>query len=321
MEKEQVEHDPASAQSSHTWPMVYAVVLNWNGYEDTAACVESLEQATYPNLQIVIVDNGSTDGSAAKISKYQDRHRILPLPANGGYAKGNNAGIRYSLGHGADFILLLNNDVVVDRGFLEPLVMAARKDAHTGIVTGKAYLDDTRSRRYTTGGYFRRWRCNIAPLPDHEADRQHTVTALSGCFLLIRREVFETVGLLNEEFFLYFEDLEFTRRAGRRYSMRYIPESVIRHRSGAGVGWSSYSPTYLFHATRNRFLAFRQESFWYKLYVVLFSGLNVLAKSMRIVPSVVGDAGERHMVRKRLQALLSGLKEGLIIGFSGKRSG
>lgn len=294
-------------------PVVFAVVLHWNAFEATAACVASLERATYRPLEILIVDNGSSDRSGDAVARKFKRHHTLRLPTNAGYARGNNEGIRYSLARGADYVLLLNNDVIVEKDFLEPLIFAAEKDPLAGVLTGKAYLDDSHGRRYTTGGRFSPWRCNIAPLLQRHAEIPRTVNAVSGCFLLVRREVFETVGLLNEDFFLYFEDLEFSRRVAKRYSLLYVPASVIQHKSGAGVGWRSYSPTYLFHSTRSRFLAFRSEPAWYRVYVALFSGLNVAAKSLWIFPSMLGSTGERGRTKEKLGALWRGLKEGITI--------
>ncbi|MEX2115992.1 MAG: glycosyltransferase family 2 protein [Bacteroidota bacterium] len=293
-------------------PLVFAVVLNWNDLASTCACVRSLERVSYSRLKIVVVDNGSTDGSVRALQQDFKGHAVLCLDENGGYAKGNNEGIRYALAKGAEFILLLNNDVVVQPNFLQPLVEAAESNPGAGMLTGKAYLADSPGQLYATAGHFRRWRCNMAPIPRSAADDPTEITAASGCFLFIRKGVFEKVGFLNERFFLYFEDLEFSRRVSRGFAMHYVPASVIHHKSGAGSGWGSYTPLYLFYSARNRFLAFHGDPLWYRLYVFFFSVANALAKSGRIIADLARRQ-ERHYVTARLRALWRGFREGITL--------
>lgn len=289
---------------------VYAVVLNWNGLEDTCACVASLERVTDPPLRIVIVDNGSSDGSGETLAREFSRHTVLLRPDNGGYAAGNNTGIRHALDAGAEFVLVLNNDTTVDPGFLAPMLDTARRDPAVGIVTCAAFLSDEPGRQYGTGGPFSRWRTAGMLLPPGERGRSRAVEFISGCVMLVRREVFETSGLLDESFFMYYEDLEFSRRVARRWTLWYEPAGVIRHKSGGGSRWLRQTPLYFYYMTRNRILAFRGDPFAYRAYVLLYTFVNVLVKTAVSLFAWLSSRRRRYAM-ERISALWRGFRDGL----------
>ncbi len=294
-------------------PSIFAVVLNWNGYEDTAKCLVSLRQATYPNLKIVLVDNGSTDGSAEKLERSFPEIATLKLPHNGGYAAGNNAGIRFALKNGADYVLVLNNDVVVDKNFIQPMLELLERKPAAGIVTCKVYYELEPQRIYSAGGTFSLWLCTgvndfqgqISNAFHSSQEREREVTFIPGCVFLARRAVFEKIGMMEEKFFLYFEDLEFSRRVRERFKLFYTPRGTIYHKSGAGTGWAYYTPTYLYYHTRNRFWVFRDDPAVYRLYVFLFTFLNALAKTLAIVLTF-------RQPTERISALWRGVKDGVV---------
>src|SRR4051812_28779275 len=109
-------------------PQIAAVVLNWNNYQDSRDCLLSLQQATYPRLRVVLVDNGSSDGSGEQLAAEFPGADFMSNTTNLGFARGCNVGTRHALAHGADYVLLLNNDTVVTAGFLEPAVATAEAD-------------------------------------------------------------------------------------------------------------------------------------------------------------------------------------------------
>ena len=113
---------------------VSIIVLNWNNYNDSAECLESLNNIDFPNCEIILVDNASEDGSAERLKMNYPNISLIKNHDNYGYAKGNNVGIKQALKNGADYVLLLNNDTVVDQHFLTPLVMDAEADNGIGIV-------------------------------------------------------------------------------------------------------------------------------------------------------------------------------------------
>lgn len=291
-------------------PLVIAVVLNWNGFEDTVKCVQSLQKVQYSNLDIIIVDNASTDGSYEKLREQFPNISLLRRSLNGGYAAGNNDGIRVALQRDAAYVLLINNDVAVENDFLLPMIECAKQDSSIGIVTCKAFLQSDPTRIYCTGGSINRWRCSGIDLPSSLQGTECDVTYISGCVLLVKREVFETVGLLDEKFFMYFEDFEFSRRAGKQFRLCYTPKGVVYHKSGAGTGWDQYTATYLYYHTRNRFWVFRHDSLFYRIYVAMFGIANALAKSVVILVKAFGKSN-RTIPRKELNALWCGMRDGL----------
>jgi GT2 family glycosyltransferase len=239
-------------------PKVAIVVLNWNGYHYTKACVESLERITWPNYEILIVDNGSTDGSAQKLREDFPRHQVLANPANLGFARGHNVGIRRALAGGADYVLLLSNDFVVAPGFLEPAVALAQSDAKIGMIGGKIYLLEKPGCLWYAGGRVSRLRGMAKVYGAHEKDRgQHDrvrrISFVSGAKMLIKRAVLENVGLLPEEYFFGIEEWDYSvavRRAG--YTLYYVPGFVSHHKVGGS--YDQARPKYLYGWWRGRLI-------------------------------------------------------------------
>ncbi|MCZ7589595.1 MAG: glycosyltransferase family 2 protein [Gaiella sp.] len=234
---------------------VTAVVLSWNGREDTLACLESLAAATYPRLSVVVVDNASTDGAPGAVAGEFPDVRLIALDENRGFAGGVDVGLTAALEDGADSVLLLNNDATVEPGFLEPLVTAAAADgvgaacaqildAATGRVwyAGATY-DPRRGHQGRHTGY------GLPPLPPETAPYE-TDRACGGA-MLIPRSALERVGPLETELFAYAEDVEWSLRA-RAAGLRIVvvPASVVHHRVSASSGGAS-SPDSLYYALRN----------------------------------------------------------------------
>jgi len=236
-------------------PRVTAVILSWNGRDDTLACLRSLRRATYSRLSIVVVDNGSTDGGPEAVAAEFPDHRLVSLGENRGFAGGVNAGVDTALGDGADAVLLLNNDATVEPGFLEPLVDAACTggvgaacaqilDSATGRIwyAGATY-DPRRGHQGRHTGY------GDPPLPPETAPYE-TERACGGA-MLVPRAALEAIGSLDETLFAYAEDVEWSlraRRAGRRILV--VPASVVHHRVSASTGGAA-SPDSLYYALRN----------------------------------------------------------------------
>jgi hypothetical protein len=236
-------------------PNVAAVVLGWNGREDTLACLRSLQRVTYPALAIVVVDNGSTDGGPEAVAAELPDVRLLRLGENRGFAGGVNAGVAAALEDGAEQVLLLNNDTTAEPGFLEPLVEAASTagvgaacaqilDAATGRIwyAGASY-DAHRGHQGRHTGY------GDPPLPPEVAPYE-TERACGGA-MLISRAALDAVGLLDESLFAYAEDVDWSLRA-RAAGLRVlvVPASIVRHRVSASTGGAA-SPDSLYYALRN----------------------------------------------------------------------
>lgn len=289
---------------------VGAVVLNWNGPDDTIKCVHSLRESGYPELDVVVVDNASTDDSLARFAGEIPNERVIACASNGGYAAGNNAGIKEALARGAEYVLVINNDVLVTKGFLEPMLAEAVSDAGVGIVTCDARFQSDPSRTYPTGGRISLLRAAGVKLSRRDRGRRAVVDFVSGCILLVRREVFEKVGLFDERFFMYAEDVEFSRRAGAAFRFVYTPNAVVYHRSGGGDRWSKQTPTYLYYMSRNRFIVFRDEPAAYRIYLALMVLGVAVAKSVSIAAGKLATPSSGQ-VREQLSALWGGWIAGL----------
>ena len=294
---------------------ITAVVLNWNRPIDTIDCVRSLQQSGYRDLHVVVVDNASTDDSVARIQSALPGVRIIRSPINGGYAAGNNIGIRHALANGSDYVLILNNDVIVTPGSLQAMVREAEADSAVGIVTCDARFQSDHTRSYPTGGRINLWRGAAVALSRRERSQRTAVDFVSGCILLVPRAVFEKVGLLDETFFMYFEDYEFSRRVATFYQLLYTPDAAVYHLSGGGDRWAVQTPTYLYYMARNRFLAFRNESAAYRFYLALVGSAIAVAKSTAILSHAV-RTGRGTQARQQLGALWSGLLAGFRISVS-----
>lgn len=295
-------------------PVVVAVVLNYNGADDTRECVRSLRASGYENLELVIVDNASSDGSADILATTIPDIPLIRMPSNGGYAVGNNAGIRYAIERGAEFILIVNNDVIVREGFLHPMVDVMTRDPVIGAVNGKVFYQSDHENVFSAAGDFRWLLCTgrnrgMSAAARRSATLECDVNYVCGVLLLVRRRVFETLGLLREEYFMYFEDIEFSRRVNTHFRMMYTARAVAYHRAGSGQGWTHYTELYLYYHTRNRLWVFRNDPVLYRFYVAGFTILNALLKSMAVLCNLRDD---RRLRLRKLAALYEGVVDGLL---------
>ena len=239
-----------------TEPKVEIIILNWNRFRDTAECLESVFKIRYSNYSVVVVDNGSDDGSAAEIEKAFDRVLVIRNKDNLGYAEGNNVGIRQALERGADYIWLLNNDTVVDRDSLIAMVDPAERDRGIGILGSKIYYFDQPEILWFAGATID-WERAISPHIGRlerdigQYDLEKEVDRVTGCSMLVRREVFEEIGMFDENFFLYAEEVDLCVRArARGYRNHYVPKSVVYHKISVSSGENSV-PIYAYYNTRN----------------------------------------------------------------------
>jgi GT2 family glycosyltransferase len=235
------------------WPLVSAIVVNWNGIECVEKCLASLLSQTWPALEIIVVDNGSTDGSRELVrSRYGARITVIDSPVNLGFAGGNNLGIRAAKGA---HVVLLNNDAVAAPGWVEGLVQAAELDPRVGmcaskiLVLGGDGLIDSAGLLMSADG-IGRGRGRLM----HDGDayaRTEDVLVPSGCAALYRRAMLDDIGVFDEDFFAYCEDSDLGLR-GRLagWACRYVPTAVVHHAYSRSTG--PYSTFKAFHVERNR---------------------------------------------------------------------
>ena len=216
-------------------PSVTCVVLNWNNWKDTNACLSALSRVDYDNLSVVVVDNGSTDGSVANIRDFYPEVPLIETKKNLGFAAGNNAGIRYALHEQADYIWLLNNDAEPSEKALAKLVEKAQSDPKLGAVGSVLiYAHDQEVIQAWGGGRINRWlgRTSHAICPQMDAWFDY----ISAASILISRKALEDVGSLDEGFFLYWEDTDFSFRLRKRgWKLGVAAGSIVAHKEGAST--------------------------------------------------------------------------------------
>lgn len=281
------------------------VIVNWNGLRDTRICLASLEKLSVSGKKVetIVVDNGSTDNSAGIVKREFPRVTYIRLPENMGFTGGNNTGIRHAMETGADAVWLLNNDTVVDRNALSLADALTRKD--TGIAGSRIYFapgHEYHHDRYTksergkvfwyAGGIID-WdnmyasHRGVDEVDTGQYDASAETPFVSGCSMMIRRDVIERIGYLDERFFLYLEDLDYCLRAEKSgFRLLYHPQSVVWHVNAGSSGGAGKS-IHEYYMTRNRLLVGMR-------YAPVRTKFALLRESMRFIKS--GPAIKRRAV-------------------------
>lgn len=275
-------------QEARVWPKVAIIILNWNGYEHTSRCLDSLLQIRYPNHEIVVVDNGSTDGSAQRLRDSFPQCSFVFNTRNLGFSGGCNTGIQHALREAADYVLLLNNDAVLAPDALGPAVDVMEKDRSVGLVGGKVYyLDQPRVFWYAGGSISRLWGRAIVRGKDREDRGQYDkvceVGFVTGAMMLISRRVLETVGMLEEAYFFSTEECDYSvvvRQAG--YKLLYVPEFISYHATwGSHRGFADPKIWYCVFRCRLIFQARFHSKAYFRLWVLVFLGYYMTLAPLR----------------------------------------
>ena len=220
---------------------VCIVILNWNNAEDTIECLRSVMAIHHVRPRIVVVDNGSHDGSPERIRSAFPVVDLLVNPENLGYAAAINIGIQRALEKGANWVFLLNNDTIVDAELLVELLNAGEAYPRVGVLSPKIYHYHDPERVWFAGGVRRRFPPGIGMLgygrKDSPAyDRPRKIDYVTGCGMMVKAEVFRAIGLFDEAYFMYHEDLDFCERARREgYECLYVPTAKIWHKVSAST--------------------------------------------------------------------------------------
>jgi GT2 family glycosyltransferase len=264
-------------------PAAWIVILNWNGLADTRECLASVTGLRYVNTHIVVVDNGSTAAEADAIEAEWPTVTVLRNQTNLGYAGGNNVGIRHAVRHGAEYVWLLNNDTLVHEDCLTTLIAAGERRARVGLLSPVIY-DHAPPHRVQCAG----------TVIDHDAEVQHTLRSMEeariaaaraplslwGTALLLKRRAIEEVGLLDERYFAYHEDLDYCFRAlARGFDTLVVDGATVLHKDGRSLG-SPASPIKEYLLVRN----------WYFLWRTYLRGWRWLTYPGRFLGWVLGRA-------------------------------
>ncbi|HSW86410.1 MAG TPA: glycosyltransferase family 2 protein [Rhabdochlamydiaceae bacterium] len=240
-------------------PKIYIIILNWNGMKDTLECLASVHTIRYPNFKTLVVDNGSSDDSVDAIHREFPQVEVLSTGSNLGFAEGNNRGIQKALAEGADYLFLLNNDTVVDPNILHAFVDSFKSKPALGILGGKNYLYEEKNKFDHFGGQWNSKKGTFDLIGNRVVDdgvnweEMKEMDYACGCALFIKKEVFETIGLLEPRFFLIWEESDFCFRARREgFLTMSCPQAKLWHKvSVSFVGGKPHS-TYFWW--RNRLL-------------------------------------------------------------------
>lgn len=286
-----------------SWPTVHVIILNWNRRQDTLDCLTAISRSSYQSLKITVVDQGSSDGSAKAIRHTFPDVRIINTGQNLGFARGMNIGIRAGLVQNDNYFLLLNNDTIAHPDMITHLM--SHVEPTVGVLAPAIFYADAPDRIWSTGGGIHPLLMEITgnhgrnqPLPSKPIERDF----LSGCAMLVQRSVFDRIGLFDERFFMYYEDLDFclrVRQAGLRLLL--VPEAFLWHKVSQSSGGEN-SPGERYHMARSSGLYFRKYMYSWRAPLIL---------SYRILSFITWTG--RLVSQRRWKALLAywrGLRDG-----------
>lgn len=240
-------------------PKVAIVVVTWNRKEDCLNCLNSLQNLIPPEPSIIVVDNCSSDGTSEAIREKFSEVTILSSSRNLGFTGGNNLGIKKALAEGADYVCLLNNDTVVEPGFLMELLKFGRRIPQAGILGPRILYYDRPGIIWSQGISVHRVSGRIYSTGNglKESDIHSNiaqVSAVSGAAMLLKGKMLREIGLLDEDYYLCFEDIDLCLRAERKgYKIYTVPSSRVFHKVSESMG-GEYSEMTVYYATRNHLL-------------------------------------------------------------------
>ncbi|MBS1804116.1 MAG: glycosyltransferase family 2 protein [Acidobacteria bacterium] len=337
-------------------PKVYIIIVNWNGWQDTIECLESVFRLRYDNFSVIVCDNGSSDESLARIANWADgevqasstrpelRHLgdppyPKPIPylrldsiaaadftgreerlflvqtgRNLGFAGANNIGLRLALKTGdLEYAWLLNNDTAVAPDALAELVLRMEEEPRAGICgSALLYYDDGKTVQALGGARYSKWTArvhhigegltmDVAP-PQREVEKQ--LSYVVGASLLVRRAFLETVGFMNERYFLFFEEIDWITRARNRFQLVYSPRSIVFHKqgrsTGQGSGMEDSDSVSGMYGPRSR---------------ILYTRIHHPIALISVVPSILASAAYRLMTGRlaSFKRLMSGAFDGAFV--------
>jgi GT2 family glycosyltransferase len=249
-------------------PEIALILVNWNGYAFTRACLTSLREISTPAFQVILVDNGSSKREGQKLKEEFPHLHLIETGENLGFAGGNNVGIRYALQQGHSFILLLNNDTLVTPDFLEIMHSYMVQQPGCGVVQPFILFAHPPHKIWSAGGSWNAFLGKAKTLGDRDEVATYNIPSTSldwatGCCMLVSKEAITQAGLLDEQYFAYFEDVEWSlriRKAG--FSLALAKQALIYHEAGASSKkqhpeGTLQAPVFYYHV-RNQFFLLRQ---------------------------------------------------------------
>lgn len=294
-------------------PLVYVMTLSWNRQAETLACLRSMRQLRFANKRLLLVDNGSRDGTPESVGQTMPNVEIIVNERNRGFAAGCNRGIRHALRQGADYVLLLNNDTEIDQEALGHLIDLS--DAGVGITAPKIYYADEPTRIWSVGG--KRHPLTLEKTGDArgEIDRGQWEEVLErdyivGCAMLLSQHLLTKVGLFDERFFMYYEDSDLCLR-GRQAGFRILlaPQAHVWHKVATSSGGTD-SPNERYWMARSSVLFFHKHVRGARWSIVLpYRTASAIKTTLRLLAN-----GKSQAARAYLRGLQDGLAEARKLG-------
>jgi GT2 family glycosyltransferase len=291
-------------------PQVTIVLLNFNNFELTAACLRSLSALEQEKFETLVVDNASSNDEAARLTQEFSAVTVLPQKTNLGFAGGCNIGMRHALAAGSEFVLLLNNDTYVAPDFLAEMLNCIQLDRKIGAVSPKIFFAAKPDRLWFAGADFNPLTGRVVTHGYKHSDEPEfnfprDITQATGCAMLIRSSALSEVGLLDENFWAYVEDLDLSMRLhAHGYRIVYAPKARVWHWDGATVVKSAGSGSQALRqylSTRNMLFLARKHLYWWQmpsfllgflfLHVGFYSGLRIWRRDFRAFAAVYKGIG------------------------------
>lgn len=284
------------------------IIINYNGFKDTKDCLLSLNKLKNNNFfKVYLVDNGSSDDSLIKIHKFLKIAKLnYPLELiisknNLGFAGGNNLGIKKALKDGFNYFLLLNNDTEVTPDFLAKLIEVSKKNPKAGIIGPKIMYYSQPNKIWFGGGKFswfgggKHLRFNEIEKPKNSNAQKQILNSqpllvdwITACCMLIKREVIKKIGLLQEKYFLYYEDTDYNLRARKAgFNILYVPNSVIYHKVSSFTKTLGNPTIWYYHFRNALYLAYNNAPFFLgKIAIHFWAGYKLFKQLIKyLIPS------------------------------------
>lgn len=296
-------------------PTVAIILVNWNGLMFTKQCLNSLRTLQYRSVQVIVVDNASSDGSAEILKKEYPEVVIIHAGSNLGFAGGNNLGFQYAFQHGFSYIMMLNNDTIVEPDFMDHLIHYMETHPETGAIQPRIHFEHDRSLIWNGGSRHAVWpgflyAQDAGRKPGKKSLQLKKVDWITGCAFLIRTDVLQKTGLLAENLFMYSEDVDLSMRIkAHGYSLIYHPQSVIYHIAGMSnktttKGKEGYvNPMVHYYNQRNRLWILKK-------YTPIYALPTVIICNFFYISLIIGYFALRGRFNK-LKAVIKAVKDGL----------
>ena len=261
-------------------PKVFIIILNYNGADVLPACLDSVYKLNYPNKEVVVVDNNSSDNSFEEARKKFRNFHFIKNSHNAGFASGNNVAIKWALEKMADYIFLLNNDTIIKGDALIKMVNIMERSTELGIISPTIYQE--KSKRIWFAGGKINW---LKMRTEHKKNKNNceiidknktlllNTDYITGCAMLIRKNVFSEIGLFDEKFFLYYEDADFSYRAKQEgFNLGVASQATVFH-----FEKSTKNPNKIYWLVLSGILFFKKNSPWfYKPWIIFYLFLRKL---------------------------------------------